>query len=227
MVGHRGRPVKPVPPGPIGEFAERLRLARRYRGLSREEVAKAMACSLATVRRAEAGDTLPQLPIARSHAAACGVDPDEVEILWKRARRADRRRRAPAAPDLSAELRSVCGFAGLGAVLADAYDEAGAPSYRELERRARRARDLPPLSRSTIGRVLAGAPLSERRMLAFLTACGVPEETFPRWLRAHRRAHRSRTLAKRRLSGVRAAEAAWAGRSRLEYERALGSLRSP
>jgi transcriptional regulator with XRE-family HTH domain len=218
--------VKPVPPGPVGAFAERLRLARRYRGLSREEVAKAMACSLATVRRAEAGDTLPQLPIARSYAAVCGVDPDEVETLWKRARRADRRRPGPAAPDPSAELRSVCDFAGLAALLVVVYEEAGAPSYRELERRAKpRARELAPLPRSTVGRVLAGAPLSERRLVAFLTACGVPEETFPLWLRARRRAHRSRTLARRRLSRVRAAEAAWSSRSRLEYERALDSLR--
>lgn len=223
--------MKPVPPGPVGEFAHHLRRGRLRSGLERSEVAHAIACSLATVQRAEAGERLPPLPTARAYATACGMDPDETEALWNTARRATRPGRQAHVPDLG----TVADAADLGAVLADAHERAGAPPYRELERRAkRRARVFGPMSRSTFAGILnrERLPATEERLLAFLAACRVPDHTFPLWVSAYRRVRRSERLAARRLNTVRTAEASgsseapWVQEARLEYERSRKGVRS-
>lgn len=214
--------MKPVPPGPVGEFADRLRRARRERGLDRTELARILVCSLATIQRAEAGKRLPPLPTARAYATACGLDPDEIEEAWQHARaRTHPARRRTAVPGLGLAADA----ADLAALLLNAYVRAGAPSYREMERRVNgRAGSLVSLSRSTIGGILTRQqlPATEERLLAFLTACHVPEHAFGRWLSAYRRVRLHEQLAARWRRAVQTAESSWS-RSRQDDERALGA----
>ncbi|MER7832171.1 helix-turn-helix transcriptional regulator [Streptomyces sp. NPDC095602] len=209
----------------MGEFADRLRRARRERGLERADLARILVCSLATIQRAEAGKRLPPLPTARAYATACGLDPDEIEEAWQNARaRTHPARRRTAVPSLGLAADA----ADLAALLLNAYVRAGAPSYREMERRANdRAGNAASLSRSTIGRILTGQqlPTTEERLLAFLTACRVPEHAFGRWLSAYRRVRRHEQLAARWRHAVRTAESSW-NRARQEDERALTTWRA-
>ncbi|SDK79918.1 helix-turn-helix domain-containing protein [Nonomuraea jiangxiensis] len=83
----RGRRERPVPPGPLQEFAQGLRELRAdagnpsYRAMERKAGYSASALSAAA-----AGDRLPSLGVTQAYAGACGGDQDEWSRRWHEAK---------------------------------------------------------------------------------------------------------------------------------------------
>ncbi|MGP3912929.1 helix-turn-helix domain-containing protein [Nonomuraea sp. 10N515B] len=79
----RGRRERPVPPGPLQEFAQGLRDLRAaagnpsYRAMERKAGYSASALSAAA-----AGDRLPSLAVTQAYVGACGGDQDEWTRIW-------------------------------------------------------------------------------------------------------------------------------------------------
>ncbi|MGP3958235.1 hypothetical protein ACTWPT_19685 [Nonomuraea sp. 3N208] len=79
----RGRRERPVPPGPLQDFAQGLRDLRAaagspsYRAMERKAGYSASALSAAA-----AGDRLPSLAVTQAYVGACGGDQDEWTRKW-------------------------------------------------------------------------------------------------------------------------------------------------
>ncbi|MFI7128630.1 hypothetical protein ACIBQ1_23215 [Nonomuraea sp. NPDC050153] len=79
----RGRRERPVPPGPLRDFAQGLRDLRgaagnpSYRAMERKAGYSASALSAAA-----AGDRLPSLAVTQAYVGACGGDQDEWTRAW-------------------------------------------------------------------------------------------------------------------------------------------------
>jgi len=107
--------------------------------------------------------------------------------LWRRARIAERGRlRALNAP-APAYVRNA---ADLLAALAAAYEKAGAPPLRTLQRRAGYAADnVPNLPLTNASRIInrERLPTDQRQYEAYLTGCGIPAHALTPWRQAWNR----------------------------------------
>jgi transcriptional regulator with XRE-family HTH domain len=61
-----------------GEFAERLKAARKLSGLSREKLSRAVECSARTIENWEAGKSAPDVPRLMALAKALGVSTSQL-----------------------------------------------------------------------------------------------------------------------------------------------------
>ncbi|MGW9595402.1 helix-turn-helix domain-containing protein [Streptomyces chartreusis] len=168
-----------------------LRKGRSRKQLSYAELAqRTSAYSAATLQRAASGQTVPSRQVARAYAMACGLDLDETDRLWLDARREERAEHHNTERRSVPKPRMMRDLADLGAGLADAHERAGAPSRREMERRARAARTA--LSSSAAQRIISRQqiPSSREQLVAFLRACEVPERDHAEWLQAWARVRR-------------------------------------
>ncbi|MFC8360824.1 helix-turn-helix domain-containing protein [Streptomyces griseorubiginosus] len=225
-----GRPERAVPgPGTArAALAEFLRKGRSRKGLTYAELAqRASAYSAATLRRAASGRSVPGRQVARAYAIACGLDADETDRLWLEARRAERSEQPGTQHRSVPKPRMMRDLADLGAGLADVHERGGAPSRREMERRARAART--PLSSSAAQRILTRQqiPSSREQLVAFLHACDVPEKDHAEWLQAWarvRRHHAADLNASRTLLDRQEAEAAGSPSGRVTAEQAAQML---
>ncbi|WP_338704054.1 helix-turn-helix transcriptional regulator (plasmid) [Streptomyces sp. Q6] len=198
------RPV-PFPEYGAGRLAAALRQGRETSGKSREQVADAIPCSLATVQRAEAGKKRPTQTVTRAFAQVCGMNEEKIVRLWEaagRPARGSKRTQAPAVNFVRTE-------ADLGAALLRVHEDNASPALREMERRAERHGGFGRLDRMTAWRIVHRKvlPATENQLKAFLTACEVPESAFPQWVRAWRRAKAdTKATARRQAAQARAAK---------------------
>lgn len=85
VAGRREVPVDPGA-GPVQRFAFELRKLRTEAGgLTYRAMAGQAGYSITTLSQAAGGEQLPTLPVALAFVRACGGDPDEWEIRWRRA----------------------------------------------------------------------------------------------------------------------------------------------
>lgn len=92
----------------------------------------------------------------------------------------------------------------MGAALRNLHLDAGAPSYREIERRTRTNTDTIRIPRNTVHQILSRQrfPSSRDQLRALLAALGVPVTGHENWLRAWSRGNR-RLQADRRATRTR------------------------
>ncbi|MEU5243641.1 hypothetical protein AB0G81_05905 [Streptomyces asoensis] len=125
--------------------------------------------------------------MARAFGHACGLDLKEIDQLWLDAYRGRPRGRSSGVqaplPHLIRDLPD------LSVALSELRQTSGAPSYRVMQDRARKAGM--GLSRSTAYRICARrqAPGSIACVEAFLVGCGVPSRQRAVWLEAWLRAN--------------------------------------
>lgn len=189
-----GRPEREIPARGTAraELALFLRKGRARKGLTYAALAvRTAAYSAATLQRAASGRSVPERQVAREYAMACGLDVEAVDQLWLAARREARRRDggvARAAPVPGPSL--MRDMADLAAGLADLHELGGAPSRREMERRARASGEQ--LSSSAVQRILTRRqiPGSRGQLVAFLRVCDVPERQHSVWIQAWLRVRR-------------------------------------
>lgn len=181
----------PRPGTASGELAEFLRKGRARKGLSYSELAqRTSAYSAATLQRAASGQGVPARQVVREYAMACGLDVDETDRLWLEARREHRREQHSPERKSVPKPRMMRDLSDLGAGLADAHERGGAPSRREIERRARSAGHK--LSSSAAQRIVTRQqiPSSRQQLIAFLRACEVPDRDHLEWVQAWSRVRR-------------------------------------
>ncbi|MGW0315108.1 hypothetical protein [Streptomyces flavidovirens] len=151
--------------------------------------------SQATLKRAASGASVPRRETVEGFVTACGADAKAVHgaaELWRWARIEERGRlgslRAP-----RPELISDAG--DLSKALERVWEQAGAPSLREIRRRSGDELALPV---SSAARIVSrdAIPADLRQLTAFLTGCGVPEGNHAVWAEAWRKiASRRATVA--------------------------------
>nr|WP_244941959.1 helix-turn-helix transcriptional regulator [Streptomyces rubrogriseus] len=184
-----GRPERPVPDplSPVGKLASALRRGRALRGITYSTLSKrTRAYSAATLQRAASGSVVPKREVVQAFAHVCGLDVDEIDQLWFEAFRGrPRGRHAGAQGPLP---RLVRDFPDLSAALENLHQTCGAPSYRTMETRARKA-GL-EMSRSTAARISVRRqiPGSVACLEAFLAGCGLPPRSHSVWVEAWLRA---------------------------------------
>ncbi|MEU6242775.1 helix-turn-helix transcriptional regulator [Streptomyces sp. NPDC047024] len=205
-----------------------LRKGRTRKGLSYAELAqRTSAYSAATLQRAASGRGVPGRQVAREYAMACGLDVDATDRLWLEARREERREQYGVERRSVPKPRMLRDLADLGAGLADVHEKGGAPSRRDMERRARAAGDS--LSSSAAQRIVTRrqVPSSRKQLVAFLRACEVPEKDHAEWVQAWarvRRHHVTELSASRALLDSQEAEAAGSPSGRVTAEQAVQLL---
>ncbi|MEU0119429.1 helix-turn-helix transcriptional regulator [Streptomyces bobili] len=200
-----GRPEKQIPDplSPVGKLATALRKGRKLRGLSYAALSELTRdYSAATLQRAASGSAVPKREVARAFGHACGLDVEEIDRLWLDAHRGRQRGHSRGAhaplPHLIRDLPD------LSFALSELRQSSGAPSYRVMQDRARKAgREL---SRSTAYRIATRqqVPGSIPCVEAFLAGCGLPLRHRAVWLEAWLRAHEHARSV--RLAGMHEAE---------------------
>ncbi|MFD0272023.1 helix-turn-helix domain-containing protein [Streptomyces sp. NPDC127106] len=173
-----GRPEQtvPHPTRALGRLALGLRAARQTADLTYHQLAATTpGFSRPTLQRAESGRKLPTKDTVTVYALACGIDTGPLLALWEIARAKERAAR-PGTP--APDVRQI-------------RDEAGAPSYGEIEKRTRDAADV-VITRKTAHRVLSRQrfPSSREQLRTLLTPLGVPAADHEDWLRAWSRVDR-------------------------------------
>ncbi|MER6787919.1 helix-turn-helix transcriptional regulator [Streptomyces sp. NPDC000658] len=159
-----------VPARPFVRLAGHLRALRAAR-LTQRALADAANISRGAVQNAESGTAPPTAAVLDAYLRACGAGPadqDKARRLHALGRTAQRGKlpslRAPA-PHLVRDARD------LGLVLAAAYERAGAPPLRDLDRPG--ATRVPLVTASRIGNRQT-LPPSREQLITFLTVCGIP-----------------------------------------------------
>ncbi|MGV9252816.1 helix-turn-helix domain-containing protein [Streptomyces sp. NPDC003697] len=174
---------------PYAHLAEHLTALRRTARLPQRALAQAASISRGAVQRAESGTAAPTPAVLAAYVRACRgreEDLDRASLLLARGRTAqrDRLRRVKAPhPTL---IRTAD---DLGAALAAAYEQAGAPPLRSLNRR-----DQARLPLTTASRIVnrKSLPTTVGQMVTFLTACKVPPAHQRPYIDAYHRITRSR-----------------------------------
>lgn len=182
-MGRRELPIDNRASQPLRELAQWLRDQRK--GIPYRVLAERTDLNATTLSRAASGALLPRRAVVAAFAKACGASPDPALALWKRARREERR--ALRGPALSAPRpHLIRDFADLAAALAELYEDAGAPPYRELEK----AGPYGVLPVSTARRITRkeALPRTQEQLVAFLEGCGVPARRHKEWIEAWERA---------------------------------------
>ncbi len=197
---------------PYYELAQWLRSLRECSGLTYREMADRVGrpgCSAVTLSRADSGSVLPKWGVVEAYAAVCGAPEHEARTRWEEtATSAGPRDRGPAAvlaaPRRGRRLELVYEPAHLLEAMHRLRQDAGHPSLRELQDRARGA-GFGPLPRSTLADVLAGLRLpSEALLISYALACGQPRHRIHAWRAAWWRARWGNTDRQRaapRLAG--------------------------
>lgn len=151
-----------------------------------ERLAVVAALSPATLKRAAGGSAVPRRATVEAYIEGCGGTPEAVraaEEMWRQARIEERGRltqlHAPRPELISDE-------ADLSRALEVVFEQAGAPSLREIRTRSGNPLALPVSSAARIVNRDA-VPADEQQMQAFLTGCGLPPEQHAPWLTAFRR----------------------------------------
>jgi hypothetical protein len=186
---------------PYRELAVAMTALRRRSGLTYRSMAASIdepGCSAVTLSRADRGDRLPRLPVVSAYARACGATPAELRNVHQLWERASMNRQNPDPPSSAAAVipassrrqrrpELILEPADLLAEMHRVRLQAGQPSLRELERRARWM-GSDPLPKSTVSDILAGVRLPNRRQLMiYLRCCGLPEPEISTWSTAHDR----------------------------------------
>ncbi|MFD7834565.1 helix-turn-helix domain-containing protein [Streptomyces sp. NPDC059761] len=175
-MGRRSKPVNCTYPR-RAELAQALRYFQGQAGLTFEAMAArpGVTVSVATLKRAASGDTVPKAKTVKEFAAVCGVETLRTDYLLRMRilsriedRGVLRRLRAP-----TVEL--IADRPDLSLALAYAYEAAGAPTLREIQENSDNPHALPL---STVGRIVARktVPADEQQLLAFLHGCGVRDQ---------------------------------------------------
>ncbi|MFJ2342408.1 helix-turn-helix domain-containing protein [Streptomyces antimycoticus] len=181
-------------------LASWLRTTRREAGITYEQLAQRTPFSAATLARAASGQSVPKLEVAVAFAEECGGDASAAEYLWTRAFRDRVQVSGGRGQTRTVHISFVRDFSELHEAMLYLYRREGAPSYRELDSRARSRGERIP--RSTLGRFLNRANVPSRGfVIAFSRACGVPDGEVEMWGQAWDRAKLPRR-ARPRIIGV-------------------------
>ncbi|GAQ53060.1 helix-turn-helix domain-containing protein [Streptomyces acidiscabies] len=181
---------------PYYELASWLRSLRRGAGLTYREMAcrvERPGCSAVTLSRADSGRVLPRRCVVEAYATACGASEQQARAMWEWSLTAAGERAHPVtgagpAPRRGRRLDLVYEPAHLLEVMHRLRQDAGRPSLRQLEDRAR-IHGYGPLPRSTLADVLSGLRLpSEALLVSYALACGRPQDQLQAWRAAWGRA---------------------------------------
>lgn len=152
-------------------LAEHLTALRGAARLTQRTLANAANISRGAVQRAESGTAPPTAAVLDAYLRACSAGPadqDKARRLHTLGRTAQRGKlpglQAPA-PHLVRDARDF------SLVLAAAYERAGAPPLRDLDRPGRARVPLATASRIVNRKAL---PASREQLITFLTVCGIP-----------------------------------------------------
>ncbi|GFE27515.1 helix-turn-helix domain-containing protein [Streptomyces nigrescens] len=160
-----------VPDRPYARLAEHLRALRGAARLTQRTLADAANISRGAVQRAESGTAPPTPAILDAYLRACGAGPADqdkarrLHALGRTAQRGKLRALQAPAPHLVRDARDF------SLVLAAAYERAGAPPLRDLDRPGRARVPLATASRIVNRHAL---PSSRQQLITFLTVCGIP-----------------------------------------------------
>lgn len=209
-MGRRKAPL--MESAPHYELARWLRSIRRRAGLTYREMADLAGlpgCSAVTLSRADSGRVLPRRPVVEAYASVCGAPVQQARALWEKSATSVHERErgtttALSAPRRGRRLELIYEPAHLLEAMHRLRQDAGSPSLRELENRARES-GFGPLPRSTLADVLAGLRLpSEALLISYALACGQPHHRVHAWRAAWARARQGgteRRSATHRLAG--------------------------
>ncbi|MGW0752927.1 helix-turn-helix domain-containing protein [Streptomyces sp. NPDC002587] len=167
-----------------GRLASQLRQCRVAAELTYEQLSLRSGLSSATLKRAAAGRKTPTEVTVVRYVKACGGSDLEIaaaKAYWRRARAAERGFTGRSLPS-----PSLIGTEGeLSQALVSLYQKDGAPSLREMQRRAGKEW----LALSSASRIVnrQALPTTPAQMEAFLRACSVPEKQHKPWLDAWNR----------------------------------------
>ena len=159
-----------VPDRHFARLAGHLRALRGAARLTQRALADAANVSRGAVQRAESGTAPPTAAVLGAYLRACGAAPadhDKARRLHALGRTSQRGKlpslRAPA-PHLVHDARDF------SLVLAAAYERAGAPPLRDLDRPGRARVPLATASRIVNRKAL---PASREQLITVLTVCGI------------------------------------------------------
>ncbi|MFD9038680.1 helix-turn-helix domain-containing protein [Streptomyces bottropensis] len=158
------------PGRPFAALAAHLISLRRTARLTQRALAERASISRGAVQRAESGVAAPCPTVLDAYLRACAAGPAEqarARLLRNRGRAAQRDRLSQLSAPSPVLIRTAD---DLGAALAAAYERAGAPPLRDLNRPGRA-----PVPPTTAWRIVnrKGLPATVRQMLTFLTACSI------------------------------------------------------
>ncbi|WP_244188114.1 helix-turn-helix domain-containing protein [Streptomyces regalis] len=151
-------------------LAEHLTALRDTARLTQRALADAANISRGAVQRAESGTAPPTPAVLDAYLRACGAGPADqdkarrLHTLGRTAQRGKLRVLKAPAPHL------VCDARDFSLVLATAYERAGAPPLRDLDRPGRARVPLATASRIVNRKAL---PTSREQLITFLTVCGI------------------------------------------------------
>ncbi|MGW0423874.1 helix-turn-helix domain-containing protein [Streptomyces sp. NPDC003015] len=215
-MGRRENPVDHSWPA-RGRLAEHLRSWRESAGMTYAELAGRTGLSPATLKRAACGTTVPKRITVEAYVDGCGGGQEAVRAadeLWRQARVEERGRLS----QLRAPRPELIGDEGdLSRALEVVFEQAGAPSLREIRERSGNPLALPVSSAARIVN-RDTIPADQQQLQAFLTGCGVPPERHAPWLAAFAKIS---ALSSGLLEAVSAGDGPWA-----EIERRV-TLRQP
>lgn len=181
-MGRNEKPVDQSRPA-RSRLAVHLRGWRDAAGMTYETLARRTGLSPATLKRAASGAVVPRRITVEAYVEGCGGEQDAVRAadeLWRQARVEERGRLA----QLRAPRPELIGDEGdLSRSLEVVWEQAGAPSLREIKDRSGNPLALPVSSAARIVNRDA-IPADEQQLRAFLTGCGIPPEQHTPWLSA-------------------------------------------
>ncbi|MEU8452825.1 helix-turn-helix transcriptional regulator [Streptomyces globisporus] len=185
-MGRRENPVNHSRPA-RGRLAAYLRLRRQSAAMTYRELARATGLSSATLKRAASGTVVPRHTTVEVYVEGCGGGVAQVQYageLWRHARIEERGRlsglHAPR-PELISDA------ADLSRALEVVWEQAGAPSLRDIRDRSGNPLALPVSSAARIVNRDA-IPADEQQLEAFLAGCGVPPDKHAAWTAAFAKA---------------------------------------
>ncbi|MEV5982100.1 helix-turn-helix transcriptional regulator [Streptomyces sp. NPDC052114] len=155
---------------PYARLAAHLTALRKHARLSQRALASAAAVSRGTIQNAESGTSAPSLAVLDALLDACGASGHarhDAHQLRTQGRTTARGR------DIGApSAQYIYGRGALAAVLANAYEKAGAPSPSSF---TRPAAGLTPIPRTTLYNIInrRRLPATEEQLVTFLAVCRV------------------------------------------------------
>ncbi|WP_432590472.1 helix-turn-helix transcriptional regulator [Streptomyces sp. HD1123-B1] len=155
---------------PYAPLAAHLATLRKSVRLSQRSLALAAAVSRGTIQNAESGTSAPSLAVLDAILDACRASDHarhDAHTLRDRGRTAARGR-----PVIAPATQFIYGRGALAAVLASAYEKAGAPSPTTF---TRPAAGLTPIPRTTLYNIVnrRRLPATEEQLETFLAVCRV------------------------------------------------------
>ncbi|MDX2557653.1 hypothetical protein [Streptomyces stelliscabiei] len=185
------RPEKPISTSnnALRELQEWLREQKKRIGQGYRALSVRAGCHATTLQRAAGGETVAPLRTVLKYARACDASREEAKRLWKEARYEETCRARGAETRLLPRPESLRGSDDLREALQVLHEKAGSPALRTMEVRAGEYGILP---RSTAHRIVTkeAVPHSLPQLRAYLRACDLAEELWPRWESAWTRIRR-------------------------------------